>query len=75
MTPLERQKEFHKELKDLLRKYKAEIMIEDFGLSYGYHGSDNKIVVDFEYDESFFEEHNTGIIPQLILGTYENGSI
>lgn len=71
MTPLERQKEFHKELKDLLRKYKAEIMIEDFGRNYV---SDNKLVVDFDYDESFFEEHNTGIIPQLILGTYEDGS-
>ena len=72
MTPLDKQKEFHKELKELLKKYKAEIMIEDFGRDYV---TDNKIVVDFEFDESFFEEHDTSIIPQLILGTYEDGSV
>lgn len=70
MTPLEKQAEFHKELKRLLRKYKAEILIEDFGVGYS---RDQKIVVDFDYDESLFEEHKTGVIPQLILGSYEDG--
>ena len=34
---------------------------------------DWKIVVDFKYDESFYEDHGTGEVPQLILGTYECG--
>ena len=72
MTPTEKQQEFHKELKLLLKKYNAEMMIEDFGRDYV---RDNKIVVDFGYDESFYKEYETGIIPQLILGTYEDGSV
>jgi len=71
MTPLDKQKAFHKELKELLNKYKAEIMLEDFGTGYMRY---DKIVVDFEYDESFYAEHETGIIPQLVLGTYEDGT-
>jgi len=70
MTPLEKQQSFYRELKELLVKYNAEITLEDFGWDYS---RDEKIVVDFELDESFYEEHNTGIIPQLILGSYENG--
>lgn len=67
MTPLDKQKAFHKELKELLDKYNAEMMLEDFG--HGYM-QDYKIVIDFEYDESFFKDHKTGIIPQLIIDTY-----
>ena len=70
MNPKEKQQEFYKELKQLLLKYEAEIMINDFGINYV---SDNKIVVDFGYDESLFKEYNTGIVPQLILGTFEDG--
>jgi hypothetical protein len=71
MSPQEKQQEFHEELKALLLKYKAEISIENFG--HGYI-EENKIVVDFKYDESLFEKYNTGIIPQLILGSYEDGT-
>ena len=70
-TPEERQQKFYTELKALLKKYKAEITIESFGHGYNY---ENEIVVDFKFDESFFEEHGTGIIPQLVLGTWEDGS-
>lgn len=70
MTPLEKQQQFHLELKELLKKYKAEICLEFFEQKYI---SEPKIVVDFKYDESLFEEHNTGIIPQLILGSFEDG--
>lgn len=71
MTPIEKQQHFHKELKELLFKYKAELSIEDFG--HGYL-PDEKIVVNFEFDESLFVENETGIIPQLVLGTYESWS-
>ena len=69
-STVEKQQSFYSELKALLIKYDAELTIEDFGRNWQ---SDEKIVVDFKYDESFFEKENTGIIPQLVLGRYENG--
>ena len=66
----DKQEQFQKELKSLLLKYKAELTIEDFGRDYLENW---KIVVDFEYDESFFEKEDTGIVPQLIIGRCENG--
>lgn len=71
MTPQEKQQQFHKELKELLIKFGAELLIEDFGV--GYH-IDSEIVVDFKWDESMFENNETGITPQLILGRYEDGN-
>lgn len=70
MTPQEKQHNFAKELKELLAKYNAEILLER--ITKGYF-EDQKVVVAFEYDESFFEEHGTGVIPSLDLGTYFNG--
>ena len=69
-TPKEKQEQFHKMLKRLLSDYDAEIALEDFGKGYSV---DWKIVVDFKYDESFYEDHGTGEVPKLILGTYECG--
>lgn len=69
-STVEKQQSFYKELKALLVKYDAELTIEDFGRNWQ---SDEKIVVDFKYDESFFEKENTGIVPQLVLGRWENG--
>lgn len=66
----EKQTSFLIELKEILVRYNAEITIEDFGSDWS---ENNKIVVNFDYDESFFEKEKTGIIPQLILGTFENG--
>lgn len=69
-STVEKQQSFYNELKALLVKYDAELTIEDFGRNWQ---SDEKIVVDFKYDESFFEKENTGIVPQLVLGRWENG--
>ena len=67
MKPIEKQQLFLKELKELLKKHSAEISIEDFGRDYLH---DEKIVVDFKFDESLFDEHLTGIIPQLVIGSF-----
>ena len=69
-STVEKQQSFYNELKALLVKYDAELTIEDFGRNWQ---TDEKIVVDFKYDESFFEKENTGIVPQLVLGRWENG--
>ena len=69
-STVEKQQSFYSELKALLVKYDAELTIEDFGKNWQ---TDEKIVVDFKYDESFFEKENTGIVPQLVLGRWENG--
>ena len=58
--------QFHKELKELLKKFDAEIVIEDFGRGWS---EDNKIVVDFNWKPDIEEEST----PQLVLGTWENG--
>lgn len=67
MTLLDKQKQFHIELCELLKKYDAEITIENFGKDYRL---DEKIVVDFGYDKTLYEENGSGCVPQLILGTY-----
>jgi len=67
MTLIEKQKNFHVELCELLKKYNAEITLEDFGREYM---RDEKIVVTFGYDESLFEENGSGIVPDLVLGTF-----
>lgn len=67
MTLEEKQKQFKVELCTLLAKYKAEITIEDFGINYM---RDEKIVVTFGYDDTLVEENGSGIIPDLILGTF-----
>lgn len=67
MSPVEKQQQFEKELKELLKKFNASMEIEDFGRNYF---EDNKIVVDFNFDEKMFEEHGTGIAPQLVIGRF-----
>lgn len=70
LSTKDKQEQFYNELKELLVKYKAELTMEEFGRNYS---KDWKIVVDFEYDESFFEKEGNGIVPQLVLGRWENG--
>lgn len=70
MTPEQKQQQFHIELKALLVKFDAELAIENFGTNWG---DDDKIVVDFKWDEAICEAHDTGIIPQLVLGTWMDG--
>lgn len=67
MTLIEKQKNFHVELCELLKKYNAEITLEDFGKEFR---RDEKIVVTFGFDESLYEENGSGIVPDLVLGTF-----
>jgi len=64
---LEMQKKFKVELSELLKKYNAEITLEDFGREYM---RDEKIVVTFGFDQKLYDKYETGIIPDLVLGTY-----
>jgi len=73
MTPEQKQLQFHIELKALLVKFDAELTIENFGTNWGNWGDDDKIVVDFKWDEAMCEAHDTGVIPQLVLGTWVDG--
>lgn len=67
---IDKQLQFHKELKSLLLKYDAELCIEDFDRNYN---TDDKIVIDFNWDKSLAETTDNGIIPQLIIGKFETG--
>lgn len=60
-------KQFHKELKELLKKFDAEISIED--ISTGGWYEDNRIVVNFNWDLKKEDKDTL----QLIIGTWENG--
>lgn len=62
--------QFQKELKSLLVKYDAELTIEDFGKNWS---SDEKIVVNFIWDEDLANRTNDGIVPDWIVGHWENG--
>jgi len=70
MTPEQKQQAFHTELKALLAKFNAELTIENFGWNWG---DDDKMVVNFDWDQEMCDTHDTGIIPQLVLGTWEDG--
>lgn len=67
MTPREIRENFKEELKELLSKYKCEMNIVNFGPGYS---EDYKIVVDFEFREELFNSECSGLIPQLVLGSY-----
>lgn len=62
--------QFKKELKSLLVKYDAELTIEDFGMNWC---SDEKIVVKFSWDEDLYNRTNDEIIPDWVIGRWENG--
>jgi hypothetical protein len=62
--------QFQKELKALLAKYDAELTIEDFGRDWS---SDEKIVVNFSWDEDLANRTNDGIVPDWVVGRWENG--
>ena len=62
--------QFKKEFKLLLLKFDAEMTIEDFGRDWA---SDDKIVVSFNYDEGLSKRINNGIVPDWVIGTWENG--
>ena len=62
--------QFQKELKTLLAKYDAEIAMEDFGKEWS---PDEKIVVNFSWDEDLANRTNDGIVPDWVIGRWENG--
>jgi hypothetical protein len=66
----EKKDAFIKEFRQLFAKYKAELSIEDFGRGYM---SDEKMVVDFEWDEDICNKTDSGIIEQWVIGRWENG--
>jgi hypothetical protein len=70
MTPEQKQQAFHTELKALLVKFDAELTFENFGRNWG---DNDKIVVDFNWDQKMSDTQNTGIIPQLVIGTFMDG--
>ena len=61
--------QFKKELKGLLVKYGAEIAMEDFGKEWS---PDEKIVVNFSWDEDLAKRTNSGNVPYWIVGRWEN---
>lgn len=58
------QQQFYKELKELLIKYGASIRINDFR----EWRADKRMVVDFAFNEQC-------TVPQLDLGTWEDGTV
>ena len=66
----DKKNKFHAELKALLAKYDAEIEIQDFGMDWI---SDEKMVVTFNWDEDLSNRTGDGGVPQLIIGSWENG--
>lgn len=66
----DKKNKFHAELKALLAKYDAEIEIQDFGRDWI---SDEKMVVTFNWDEDLSNRTGDGGVPQLIIGSWENG--
>ena len=70
MTPEQKQQAFHTELKALLVKFDAELSLENLGVGWS---NEFTIVVDFNWDQKMSDTQNTGIIPQLVIGTFEDG--
>ena len=62
--------QFKKELRELLVKYDAELAIEDFGKEWS---PDEMMVVNFRYDEDLANRTNDGIVPDWVVGRWENG--
>jgi len=67
LSTIDKQQKFLAELKELLVKYNAELSVTD------HNNYEDRLVVEFNYDESFFEKEGTGIIPDLDLGHWEDG--
>jgi hypothetical protein len=67
LSTTDKREKFLIELKELLVKYKAELSVND------YNHFEDRLVVEFIYDGSFFEKEGTGIIPDIDLGRWEDG--
>ena len=64
---MEKNKKFHKELKELLKKFNAIIMTED--IARGRYEDLSEIVVHFDWDI----DKEDKATPELVLGKWENG--
>lgn len=62
--------QFKKELKALLIKFDAELTIEDFGK---YWTTDENIVVSFNWDEGLANRIGNGVVPNWVIGRFEDG--
>ena len=70
LSGMDKVEQFKKELRELLVKYDAELAIEDFGKEWS---PDEMMVVNFRYDEDLANRTNDGIVPDWIVGRWENG--
>ena len=66
----EKVEQFKKELKALLVTFDAELIVEDFGRDWS---ADEKIVVNFNWDEDLANRTENGIVPDWVIGRWENG--
>jgi len=66
----EKVEQFKKELKALLVKFDAELIVEDLGRDCS---PDEKIVVNFNWDEDLANRTENGIVPDWVIGRWENG--
>lgn len=62
--------QFQKELKSLLVRYDAKLTIENLGRNWA---TDEEIVVTFAWDEDLSNRTNDGIVPDWVIGRWENG--
>ena len=65
----QRHQAFEKELKELLKKHKAELTLEEFGRG-NWSPGEFKMVVEFDWDAVLCEQTGSGTIDQLILGSF-----
>ncbi len=70
LSGMDKVEQFKKELMELLVKYDAELAIEDFGKEWS---PDEKILVNFSWDEDLANRTNDGIVPDWVIGRWENG--
>ena len=66
---LEKHTLFEKDLKELLKKHKAELNVEEFGAS-GHMPGNWEMVVDFDFDEDQHDKTGCGLTDQMRIGTW-----
>ena len=66
----DKQQQFQKELKELLVKYDASLVTENFGRFYNH---EIKIIADFKWDRDLYDRTDNGVVPRWIMGNLEDG--
>ena len=62
---------FLKDLKEVLKKHKAELVVEEFDAR-SYTPGHWEMVVEFEFDEKQFDIEGSGITEVLRLGSFQD---